>query len=179
MKRSIKPAEGKLMVFIPGMGAITSTVLAGIFNIRKGLSKPIGSVTQMGHIRLGKRTENKSPLIKEFVSLASIDALEFAGWDIFEDDMYEAAKKADVVLPKHLEPVKEEMKAIKPMSAVFYHDWVKNLDGKNIKKGKNHMDLANQLMDDMKKCMAEKGCSRAVMVWNASTEAYHKPCEIH
>ena len=179
MNRSIRPADGKLMMFIPGMGAITTTILAGIFNIRKGLSKPIGSVTQMGHIRLGKRTDKRSPLIKDFVPLTSIENIEFAGWDIFEDDMYEAAVKADVVLPKHLEPIKEEMKAIKPMKAVFYHDWVKNLDGKHVKKGKNHMDLAKQLMDDMKKCMAEKGCTRAVVVWNASTEAYHKPCEIH
>ena len=121
------------MVFIPGMGAITSTVLAGISISEKVFQSRSVLVTQIGHIRLGKRTENKSPLIKEFVSPASIDALEFAGWDIFEDDMYEAAKKADVVLPKHLEPVKEEMKAIKPMSAVFYHDWVKNLDGKTLK----------------------------------------------
>lgn len=179
MDRKIKPADGKLMMFIPGMGAITTTVLTGIFNIRKGLARPIGSVTQMGRIRLGKRTDNKSPLIKEFVPLASINDIEFAGWDIFEENMYDAAKNADVVLPKHLEPVKDEMKAIKPMSAVFYHDWIKNIDGKNVKTGKNHMDLAHQLMDDMKRCMAEKGCTRAVMVWNASTESYHKPCEIH
>jgi myo-inositol-1-phosphate synthase len=179
MSYKIKPADGKLMVFIPGMGAITSTFLAGIFNMKKGIYKPIGSVTQMGRIRLGKRTDNRSPLIKDFVPLASMDQLEFAGWDIFEDNMYEAAKKADVVLPNHIEPIKSELEAIKPMAAVFYHDWVKNIDGPNVKKGKNHMDLADQLMDDMKRCMAEKGCSRAVMVWNASTEAYHKPCEIH
>jgi len=133
MKREIKPAEGKLMVFIPGMGAITTTVLAGIFNIKKGLSEPIGSLTQMGHIRLGKRTDDNQPKIKDFVPMYSLENMEFAGWDIFEDDMYEAAKSADVVLPKHLEPVKEEMKAIKPMPAVFYHDWVKNIDGSNIK----------------------------------------------
>jgi myo-inositol-1-phosphate synthase len=179
MTKQIKPAEGKLMVFIPGMGAITTTVLAGIFNIKKGLSEPIGSLTQMGHIRLGKRTDDNQPLIKDFVPFYSLENMEFSGWDIFHDNMYEAAKTADVVLPKHLEPVKEEMEAIKPMSAVFYHDWVKNIDGTNIKKGKNHMDLAEQLMDDMKKTMEEKGCTRAVMVWNASTEAYHKPCEIH
>jgi len=179
MKREIKPADGKLMVFIPGMGAITTTVLTGIFNIKKGLSEPIGSLTQMGHIRLGKRTDENQPMIKDFVPLYSLENIEFAGWDIFHDNMYDAAKNADVVLPKHLEPVKDEMKAIKPMSAVFNHDWVKNIDGPNVKKGKNHMDLAHQLMDDMKKVMEEKGCTRAVMVWNASTEAYHKPCEIH
>jgi myo-inositol-1-phosphate synthase len=179
MSYNIKPAEGKLMVFIPGMGAITSTFLAGIFNIKKGLYKPIGSITQMGHIRLGKRTENRSPMIKDFVPLAKLEQLEFAGWDIFNDNMYEAAKRADVVLPQHLESIKSEMEDIKPMSAVFYHDWVKNIDGPNVKKGESHLDLAQQLMEDMKKCMAEKGCDRAVMVWNASTEAYHKPCEIH
>jgi myo-inositol-1-phosphate synthase len=134
MKYEIKPADGKLMVFIPGMGAITSTFLAGIFNMKKGLYKPIGSVTQMGRIRLGKRTDNRSPLIKDFVPLASMDQLEFAGWDIFEDNMYEAAKKADVVLSNHIEPIKNELEAIKPMSAVFYHDWVKNIDGPNVKK---------------------------------------------
>ncbi len=179
MKYEIKPADGKLMVFIPGMGSITSTFLAGVFNMKKGLYKPVGSITQMGHIRLGKRTEKRSPMIKDFVPLASMYQLEFAGWDIFEDNMYEAAKKAAVVLPHHIEPIKNELETIKPMAAVFYHDWVKNIDGPNIKKGKNHMDLAEQLMDDMKRSMAEKGCDRAVMVWNASTEAYHKPCEIH
>ncbi len=179
MEYKIKPADGKLMVFIPGMGSITTTFLAGVFNMKKGLYKPVGSVTQMQHIRLGKRTENRSPMIKDFVPLASMDQLEFAGWDIFEDNMYEAAKKADVVLPQHLHSIKNEMESIKPIPAVFYHDWVKNIEGPNIKRGKNHMDFAHQLMEDMKKCMAEKDCNRAVMVWNASTEAYHKPCDIH
>ncbi|MBR6422151.1 inositol-3-phosphate synthase [bacterium] len=177
--REIKPADGKMLVFFVGMGAITSTVLTGIFNIRKGLHKPIGSLTQMGHIRLGKRTENRSPLIKEFVPLANINDLEFAGWDIFTDNMYESAKHAAVVRSEDLEPVKNEMLAIKPMKAVFNHEWVKKLNGPNVKTGKNYMDLAHQLMDDIKNTMKEKGCSRAVMVWNASTEAYHKPCEIH
>ncbi len=179
MKKDIKPADGKLMVFIPGMGAITSTVLTGIFNIRKGLAEPTGSLTQMGHIRLGKRTDNNSPRIKDFVPLASIDNLEFAGWDIFEENMYEAAKRADVVRREHLEPVKEELEAITPMAAVFSKEYVKNIDGTNIKKGANHMELAKQLMEDMKKTMEERGADRGVMVWNASTEVYKKPSEIH
>ena len=116
--REIKPADGKMLVFFVGMGAITSTVLTGIFNIRKGLHKPIGSLTQMGHIRLGKRTENRSPLIKEFVPLADINDLEFAGWDIFNDNMYESAKHAAVVRSEDLEPVRDEMIAIKIIQQV-------------------------------------------------------------
>ena len=117
--RNIQPADGKMLVFFVGMGAITSTVLTGIFNIRKGLHKPIGSLTQMGHIRLGKRNENRSPLIREFVPLANINDLEFAGWDIFTDNMYESARHAAVVRSEDLEAVKDEMLAIKPMKAVF------------------------------------------------------------
>jgi myo-inositol-1-phosphate synthase len=177
MKKEIKKAEGKLLVFFPGMGAITSTVLAGIFSIRKGLQKPIGSLTQMGHIRLGKRTENRNPLIKELLPLASIDDLEFAGWDIFEDNMYEAAVRSGVLPNDLLMPVKLELEEIKPMKAVFSHDWVKNIDGPNVKKGSNYMEMAEQLMEDIEKTMKEKGATRAVMVWNASTEAYKKPGE--
>ena len=179
MNKEIKPANGKLLIFIPGMGAITSTMLAGIFHIRKGLQKPIGSLTQMGHIRLGKRTDNNSPLIKEFIPLADLDTIEFAGWDIFEDNMFEAGMKAKVLRPDQLMPVKEELSAIKPMSAVFSKRWVSNIDGPNVKTGKNHMDLAEQLMEDIKRTMTEKNASRGVMIWNASTEAYRAPSEVH
>lgn len=179
MNKEIKPADGKLLIFIPGMGAITSTMLAGIFHIRKGLQKPIGSLTQMGHIRLGKRTDDNSPLIKDFIPLANLDTIEFAGWDIFEDNMFEAGMKAQVLRPDQLMPVKEELSAIKPMSAVFSKKWVSNIDGPNVKTGKNHMDLAEQLMEDMKRTMSEKNANRGVMIWNASTEAYKAPSEIH
>ncbi len=179
MKREIKSADGKLLILFAGMGAITSTVLTGILNIRKGLANPIGSLTQMGHIRLGKRTDHKAPLIKDFAPLADFNTIEFAGWDIFEDNMYEVAVKAGVVRREHYEPVKEELSAIKPMKAVFYNQFVKLIDGPNKKTGKNHMDMANQLMEDIKNTMKEKGCNRAVMVWNGSTEAYRKPSEAH
>ncbi len=179
MTKQIKSADGKLLIFFPGMGAITSTVLAGIFHIRKGLQKPIGSLTQMGHIRLGKRTDNNSPLIKDFVPLADLNDIEFAGWDIFTDNMFEAAMRAEVLRPDQLLPVKEELEAITPMPAVFSRDWVKNIDGPNVKSGKNHMDFAEQLIDDIKRTMKEKGADRAVMIWNASTEAYRAPGEIH
>ena len=178
-KKEIKPAEGKLMVFIPGMGAITSTFLTGIFHIRKGISKPIGSLALMGQIRLGKRTEAKSPLIKDFVPLTDVNDLEFAGWDIYDTNMYDIAVNTKVVLPEHIESVKDELKAIKPMPAVFDSNFVKNISGPNIKKGKDKMDLAQQLMDDMKRCMKEKGADRAVMVWNASTEAFQEPGDIY
>jgi len=179
MKREIKPADGKLMVFIPGMGAITSTFLTGVFNIKKGLSKPIGSVALMGHIRLGKRTENRSPLVKDFVPIATLDDLEFAGWDIFEENMYDAAVRAEVVKRDDVENVKDELMAIKPMSAVFDSAYVKNITGSNVKTGKSKMDLAEQLMADMKKTMEEKGAKRAVMIWNASTEAYRDLKPVH
>lgn len=179
MKKAIASAKGKLVVFIPGMGSITSTFLAGIFNIRKGLSKPFGSLTEMGHIRLGKRTESKHPKIKDFVPLTSINDLEFAGWDIFDHNMYKAAIDAGVIRSEHIDPVKSELEAIKPMPAVFDPEYVKNISGPNVKKGANKMDMAQQLIDDMKKVMKEKGSDRAVMVWNASTEAYHAPSAIH
>ncbi len=179
MKKNVKPAEGKLVVFIPGMGAITSTLLTGIFNIKKGLAKPIGSLTQMGHIRLGKRTDNRTPLIKDFVPLARLEDMEFAGWDIFNDNLYESAIHAGVVKREDLEAVKDEMQAIKPMKAVFDPEYVKKISGPNVKKAATKMELAEMLMDDMKKVMAEKGADRAVMIWNASTEAYHKPAEVH
>ncbi|MCK4906114.1 MAG: inositol-3-phosphate synthase [Spirochaetes bacterium] len=179
MKKAIASAKGKLVVFIPGMGSITSTFLAGIFNIRKGLSKPFGSLTEMGHIRLGKRTESKHPKIKDFVPLTSINDLEFAGWDIFDHNMYKAAIDAGVIRSEHIDPVKSELEAIKPMPAVFDSEYVKNISGPNVKKGVNKMDMAQQLIDDMKKVMKEKGSDRAVMVWNASTEAYHAPSAIH
>jgi len=179
MKREIASAKGKLVVFIPGMGSITSTFLAGIFNIRKGLTKPFGSLTEMGHIRLGKRTESKNPKIKDFVPLTSINDIEFAGWDIFDHNMYKAAIDAGVIRSEHIDPVKKELEEIKPMPAVFDPEYVKNISGPNVKKGANKMDLAQQLIDDMKKVMKEKGSDRAVMVWNASTEAYHAPSAIH
>src|ERR1700683_4343395 len=145
----IQSPKGKLGVMIPGMGAVRTTFVAGVEAIRKGIAKPIGSVTQMATIRLGKRTDARSPKIKEFVPLAGLDDLVFTGWDIFEDDMYTAASKAGVLERDLLDKVKPLLKSIKPQKAVFDHNYVKKIDGPNVKKGKTKMDLAEQLRDDI------------------------------
>ncbi len=174
MKNPQKIAEpkGKLGILLVGMGAVSTTTIAGVIAIRKGLAKPIGSLTQMGAIRLGKRTEGRSPLIKDFVPLASLDDVVFGGWDIFEENAYEAAKTAGVLDKDLLEQVRPELEAIKPMSAVFDRRYVKRLDGPNVKKGKNKKDLAEQLVEDMRRFKADHGCDRLVMVWCGSTEVY-------
>ncbi len=154
------------------MGAVSTTTIAGVIAIRKGLAKPIGSLTQMGTIRLGKRTEGRSPLIKEFLPLASLNDIVFGGWDIFEDNAYEAAKTAGVLDKDLLEQIRPELEAIKPMSAVFDRRYVKRLDGPNVKKGKNKKDLANQVIADMRRFKQENNCDRLVMVWCGSTEVY-------
>src|SRR5499433_2227225 len=147
----IEPAKGKLGVMIPGMGAVATTFVAGVEAVRRGISSPIGSLTQMGTIRLGKRTEARSPKIKEFVPLAGLDDLVFTGWDIFEDNMYEAASNAGVLDHRLLEQLKPFLSSVKPMPAVFDHNYVKKIDGPNVKKGKSKMDLAEQLRDDMRR----------------------------
>jgi hypothetical protein len=146
--------------------------------IRKGIAKPIGSLTEMGTIRLGKRTEGRSPAIRDFVPLATYDQLVFGGWDIFEDNCYEAAKHAGVLEEKLLDQVKDELAAIKPMPAVFDRQYVKRLDGPNVKKGKNKKDLANQLIADIRKFKADNNCDRLVLLWVGSTEVYmtEAPC---
>src|SRR6478752_7150062 len=168
----ITPAKGKLGILLVGLGAVSTTVIAGVLAIRKGLAKPIGSLTQMGTIRLGKRTEARSPLIKEFVPLAELNDIVFGGWDIFEDNCYEAAKHAGVLEEKLLDQVKGELAAIKPMPAVFDRQYVKRLDGPNVKKGKNKKDLANQLIADIRKFKADNKLDRLVLVWCGSTEIY-------
>jgi myo-inositol-1-phosphate synthase len=173
----IAPAKGKLGVMIPGMGAVATTFVAGVEAIRKGHAEPIGSLTQMGTIRLGKRTEGKSPKINEFVPLAKLSDMVFTGWDIFEDNMYDAATKAGVLDYRLLDKVKPFLKGIKPMKAVFDHDYVKLIDGPNKKKGKNKMDLAEQLRDDIRNF--KKKTDRTVMIWCGSTESFIKPSEIH
>ena len=146
--------------------------------IRKGLAKPIGSMTEMGTVRLGKRTDGRSPAIRDFVPLAQYDQLVFGGWDIFEDNCYESAKHAGVLEDKDLDPVKDELAAIKPMSAVFDRHYVKRLDGPNVKKGKNKKDLAEQLIADIRKFKADNGCDRLVLLWVGSTEIFmtEAPC---
>jgi myo-inositol-1-phosphate synthase len=169
---NIANPEGKLGVLLVGLGAVSTTTIAGTIAIRRGLAPPIGSLTQMGTIRLGKRTEGRAPLIKEFVPLASLDDIVFGGWDIFDENCYEAAKTAGVLEADLLEQIRPELEKIKPMSAVFDRRYVKRLDGPNVKKGPNKKDLADQLRADIQRFKTENGCSRVVVVWCGSTEIY-------
>src|SRR5258708_26290634 len=176
---TIEPAKGKLGVMIPGMVAVAPPCVAGVEAIRKGLAKPIGSLTQMGTIRLGKRTDGRSPKVKEFVPLAGLDDLVFTGWDIFEDDMYEAASNAGVLDHRLLEQLKPFLSSIKPRAAVFDHNYVKKIDGPNVKKGKTKMDLAEQLRDDIRDFRKTSGASRLITMWCGSTESYIEPTNAH
>ncbi len=171
----IAEAKGKLGVLLPGLGAVATTFIAGVAAVRKGIAKPIGSVSQIGTIRLGKRTDNRVPKIKDFVPLAGLNDLVFGGWDIFEDNCYEAARNAGVLDKDLLKQVQPELEAIKPWKAVFHKDYVKKLDGKNVKTGKNKMDLADQLREDIRKFKSENNLDRMVMVWCGSTEVYIEP----
>jgi myo-inositol-1-phosphate synthase len=176
---SIAPPKGKLGVLTPGMGAVSTTVMAGVELVRRGESVPIGSLTQMGTVRLGKRTENRVPQIKEFVPLADLDDIVFGGWDVFPDDAYQAASKAGVLDPKDLEKVAKFLKAIKPMKAAFDQNYVKNLSGSNIKKAKTKFDLAEEIREDIRDFKKKSKVDRVVMVWCGSTEVFLKPEEVH
>ena len=175
----IAPAEGKLGVLIPGMGAVTTTFIAGLEAIKRGLGKPIGSLTQLGTVRLGKRTEGRSPAIKDFVPLAGIEDIEVGCWDIFEDNAYEAAVKAGVLEMSLLEQLKEPMSAIKPMRAVFDQNFVKRLNGPNVMSGGSKMEYAERVMDDIRKFKERTGVTRTTMIWCGSTEVYHEPAAVH
>ncbi len=172
MPLDVAPARGKLGVLLVGLGAVSTTTIAGAFAIRKGIAKPIGSLTQMGTIRLGKRSEARFPKIKDVVPLAELDDLVFGGWDIFDEDCYAAAKTAGVLEPALLDQVRPELEAIRPMPAVFDQRYVKRLDGPNVKKGRNKRDLAEQLVADIRAFKQTNGCDRLVMVWCGSTEVY-------
>ncbi len=176
---SIAKPEGKLAVLLPGLGAVSTTFIAGCLLARRGLAKPIGSMTQMGTIRLGKRTDNRNPKISEFAPLAGLDQLEFASWDLFPEDAYESAKHAQVLESKHLDPIKDELSAVRPMEAVFYPEYVKRLHGTHVKTGKNKADMVAALQDDIRRVQKERGCSRAVAVWCGSTEIYVEPSAVH
>src|SRR5271169_6242206 len=173
------PAKGRLGIMIPGMGAVATTFVAGGEAVRKGISSPIGSVTQMGNIRLGKRTEGRSPMVKDFVPLAGLDDLVFTGWDIFEDDMYAAAGKAGVLERSLLEQVKPFLSSIKPRKAVFDKNYVKKLDGPNVKKGKNKKELVEQVRTDIQEFKKTSGADRLVMIWCASTETFIQQSAVH
>ena len=176
---TIAPAEGKLGVLLPGLGAVSTTFIAGVEAIKKGAAAPIGSLTQLGHVRLGKRTEERNPLMKDLVPLADISNLVFGGWDIYEDNCYESAVNAGVLERDLLDQVKEEMQAVTPMSAVFEHRYVTRIDGPNIKKGANKMELAEALIEDIRDFKERSGVSRAVMVWCGSTEIFQRPRAVH
>jgi len=175
----IKPAKGKLGIMIPGMGAVATTFVAGVEAVRQGLAKPIGSLTQMGTIRLGKRTDSLSPKIKEFIPLAALNDLVFTGWDIFEDNMYAAASKAGVLEKQLLDQVKPFLTSIKPRQAVFDHNYVKRLDGPNVKKGKDKMDLAEQVRADIREFKKSSGATRLITIWCGSTETFLEPTSVH
>jgi myo-inositol-1-phosphate synthase len=166
-------------VLLVGLGAVATTTIAGVYAIRKGLSLPIGSLTQMGTIRLGKRTEGRAPKINEFVALADLNDLVFGGWDIFEEDCYAAARTAGVLEASQLDQVRGELEAIKPMPAVFDQRYVKRLDGPNVKKGKTKRDLAEQVVADIRRFKEQHGCDRLVMIWTGSTEVFMKQTAAH
>lgn len=181
MKNQIKiaPAFGKLGILTPGMGAVSTTFMAGVIAARNGISLPIGSLTQMGNIRIGKRTENKNPKIKDFVQLANLQDIVFGGWDIYADNVYEAAENANVLDKNLLIQLKYELETIKPMKAVFDKNYIKNIDGPNKKQANTKMEYAEMLMQDMVDFKQKNNCDRLVIVWCASTEAYIEASEVH
>src|SRR5437016_1766554 len=175
----IAPARGKLGVLFVGLGAVSTTTIAGVIAIRNGIAKPIGSLTQMGTIRLGKRTEGRSPKISDVVPLSTLDDLVFGGWDIFEEDCYSAAKTAGVLEPSLLAQVRPEMEKIRPWPAVFDQRYVKRLQGPNVKKGANKKDLAEQLIADIRAFKSNNKLDRLVMIWCGSTEIYMTESPAH
>ena len=175
----ISEPKGKLGVLMPGMGAVSTTFIAGVLAIRKGIAKPFGSLTQMQHIRLGRRDENRNPLIKELIPLAELDDLYFGGWDIFEDNAYQAALKAGVLEKGLLDQVKDELEKIKPMKAVFNKKYVKKLDGTYVKKAANWYEYYEMVREDIRNFKKEYGLDRMVMIWTGSTEIFMKESEVH
>ncbi len=175
----IAPAEGSLGILLPGLGAVSTTFIAGVLLVRQGLGTPIGSLTQMGTIRLGKRTDDRAPFIRDFVPLAKLDSLQFCAWDIFPDNAYESALRAGVVAPELLEKVRGELESIVPLPAVFEKRFVKNLDGPNQKSGATKRDLAEQVMADIDAFRERSGVARMVMVWCGSTETFQARTAVH
>src|ERR1700759_945022 len=156
----VQKADGKLAVLLPGIGAVSTTFMAGVMLANKGLVKPIGSLTQSGTIRLGKRTDNRVPRIKDFAPLAKMEDIVFGGWDLFPENAYEAAAHAEVLESKHLDPVKEDLPKIKPMPAVFYPEYVKGLHGTHVKQAPSKYEMVEQLRSDIRNFIKDNGCSR-------------------
>ena len=175
----IAPPKGKLGVLLVGLGAVSTTFIAGVEAIKEGLAEPIGSLTQMGTIRLGKRTDNRVPRIKDFLPLADLKDLVFGAWDIFPDSAYEAATHAGVLEKELLGKLRKPLQKVKPMKAVFDQNYVKRLSGTNVKKGKNKLELANQLIAEIAEFKRKNKCARLVMIWAASTEIFMKPHAVH
>ncbi len=175
----IAPADGTLGVLIPGIGAVSTTFMAGVEAVKRGLGAPVGSLTQLATIRLGKRTDGRSPMIKDFVPLAGLNDLVFGGWDIYEDTAYEAAANAKVLEASLLEKVKDSLTAIRPMKAVFDHEYVRRINGPNVKTQGTKMDKAQMLMEDIEQFRKQHNCARMIMIWCASTEVFHRPAAVH
>jgi myo-inositol-1-phosphate synthase len=175
----IEEPKGKLGVLLVGLGAVSTTFIAGVEAIKRGIAEPIGSLTQMGTVRLGRRTDNRVPLVRDFVPLASIDDLVFGAWDIFEEDAYEAALHAGVLERDLVNQLKPQLQAVKPMKAVFDQRYVKRLNGTHVKQGADKMELAEALMQDIEAFKRVNDCDRLVMVWCASTEIFKQPGEEH
>lgn len=171
--------QGRVGVLLPGMGAVATTFIAGVEAIRRGLAKPIGSLTQMNTIRLGKRTEDRTPLIKDFIPLAGLDQLVFGGWDPIPDDAYDSAVNAGVLDREHLDPIADFLRGIKPMPAAFDTNYVKKLDGPNKKSAANKRELAEALREDIRRFKEENGLDRMVMIWCGSTEIFLRPGPVH
>jgi myo-inositol-1-phosphate synthase len=176
---SIAPPDGKLGVLIPGIGAVSTTFIAGVEAIKRGLAQPIGSLTQLATIRLGKRTDGRSPRIKDFVPLAGAEDLVFGGWDIYEDTAYEAALNAKVLDASLLRQVREPLESVRPMKAVFDPEYIRRINGPNVKEGRTKMDKAEMLMEDIQNFQERSGVSRMVMIWCGSTEVFHRPAAVH
>jgi myo-inositol-1-phosphate synthase len=175
----VAPADGKLGILLVGLGAVSTTLVAGVEAIKRGISQPVGSLTQMGTIRLGKRTDGRSPRIKDFVPIAELDDIVFGAWDIFDENAFDAAMNAGVLEKDLLNQVSEQLASLKPMPAVFEQNYVKRLHGTNVKEGKNKMELAEQLIEDIARFKSENGCDRLVMVWAASTEIFLEESDVH
>jgi myo-inositol-1-phosphate synthase len=175
----ISPAEGRLGILMPGLGAVATTMIAGVLLARKGQGALVGSLTQMGTIRLGKRTDRRAPPISEFLPLAQLDELVFGGWDIFGDSAYESAVHADVLQREHLESVREELEAIRPMTAVFYPECVRRLHGTHVKRSKNKAEMVELVREDIRRFREAHGCTRLVAIWCGSTEVYVAPSAVH
>jgi myo-inositol-1-phosphate synthase len=176
---NIKKPTGKLGILMPGLGAVATTFIAGVMAIKKEIERPFGSLTQMGTVRLGKRTDKRVPLIKDFVELTDLNDMVFGGWDIFDDNVYTSALNAGVLEKDLLDEVKQEIESITPMKAVFDQNYVKNLHGEHVKKAKTKYDYAQMLIEDIQKFKAENDCNRITMIWCASTEVYMKHNPVH